>query len=263
MSKFCYWSVAYGNHAKMIEATIASARAVGITEDFHVWADKDVKGAISHPCGVFNKDHYIFKFKFLLDEVSKLDYDYFIFIDADNYFVRNIEGSTYDAMLRSNKWFVQLESNCTSPFVKRGDWWGCPIKWYPLLFRYLGVKSEKIYNTNAGFWIVRKEAIKEFYDKAMGFFNFARNEMHLINFTEEPALAFVGHFVDDPELNNFGATCDVWASDWTGHFKDKLPTKDHWDFEDYMTGERRRVTPAIIHAMRSKDALVRAAASAQ
>lgn len=257
MPKFCYWSVADGQHAKMFATTIASARAVGIKEEFHVWSDQQIPGAICHPAGVFNKDHYIFKFKFLMEEVIKLDFDYFIFLDADNYFVRHIDDNTYDALLRKNNWFVQLESDCTSRFIKRGDWWGCPIKWYPLLFRYLGVKSDKIYNTNAGFWIVKKEAIPEFYKKAMDFFNFARNELHLVNFTEEPALAFVGHFVDDPELNNFGSTNSVWASDWTGFFKDRLPTKDYWDFEDYMSGERRRVSPAIIHAMRSKDALVR------
>jgi hypothetical protein len=257
MSKFCYWSVAYGQHAKMMATAIASARAVGVTEEFHVWTDQDIPGAVNHPIGVFDKDHYLFKFRFLLNEVSKLGFDYFVFLDADNYFIKHPGVATFDSLLRQNKWFVQLESDCTSPYVKRGDWWGCPIKWYPLLLRYHGVESKRIYNTNAGFWIVRKEAIAEFYQKAMAFFDFARNELHLVNFTEEPPLAFVGHFVDDPDLNNFASTNSVWASDWTGHFKGRLPDAQYWDFEDYMTGERRRVQPAIIHAMRSKDALIK------
>jgi len=101
-----------------------------------------------------------------------------------------------------------------------------------LPLRYLGVKSEKIYNCNAGFRIVRKEAVQAFYDKAMTFFNFARDEMHLINFSEEPALAYVGHFVDNQEINNFKATHRVWATDWTGQFGDSLPTDAYWDFED-------------------------------
>ena len=257
MANFCYWSVADGDHAKMIATTIASARRVGVKEDFHVWSDTDIPGAISHPSGAINKDHYLFKFKFLLNEVSKLDFEYFVWLDADNFFVRHPGKGTYDHFLRGNKWFVQLESDCTSKFVTRGDWWGCPARWYPLLMRYHGVKSKRIYNCNAGFWIVRKEAISEFYERTLNFFEFCREELHLVNFTEEPPLAFVGHLVDDPEQNNFSSTYHIWASDWTGQFGDNLPNGREWWFEDYMSGEKKRVNPAIVHCMRSKDALIR------
>lgn len=253
---FCYWSIAYGSHASMMMSVITSARKCGVKEDFHVWTDRNIPGAISHPCGIFNKELYLFKFRFLLNEVSKLNYDYFVWLDADNYFVRHPGDGTYDGLLRENKWFVQMESDCTSPFVKREDWWGCPIKWYPLLLRYSGVKSEKVYNTNAGFWIVRKDAIREFYDRTMQFHEFCRSKLHLVNFTEEPPLAFIGHFVDDIEQNTLRETSDIWASDWTGNYANALPTGDHWDFEDYMSGEKRRVNPAIVHAMRSKRLLV-------
>lgn len=253
--RFCYWSVADGNYAEMMATTIASARQQGVTEDFHVWTNHKIPGAICHPCGEFDHSFYLFKFKFLLQKVSRLDYDYFVFLDADNFFVRHPGPGTFDRLLRRNPWFVQLESDCTSKFVSRGDWWGCPIKWYPLLLRYHGVQAKRIYNCNAGFWIVRKRAIKHFYRKAMDFFTFAREELHLVDFTEEAPLAFVGHFVDDPELNNFLATHRIWASDWTGEFAGRLPTGKAWEFEDYMTGQHKRVNPAIVHAMRSKDAL--------
>ncbi len=255
--RFCYWSVADGDHARMMATAIASARKQGVQEDFHVWTNSEIPGAICHPCGDFDHSFYLFKFRFLLEQVSRLDYDFFVFLDADNFFVRHPGHKTFHKLLRDNSWFVQLESECTSKFVVRGDWWGCPIRWYPVLLRYQGVKAAKIYNCNAGFWIVRKEAIHEFYSKAMAFFTYAREELHLVNFTEEPPLAYVGHFVDDPELNNFQATQNVWASDWTGHFNDRLPDGSYWDFEDYMSGQKTRVNPAIVHAMRSKNALIR------
>jgi hypothetical protein len=241
----------------MMSTAVASARRVGVLEDFHVWSHENVPGAICHRCGSFDHSLYLFKFRFLLEEVSRLDYDYFVFLDADNFFVRHPGEGTFDNLLRENPWFVQLESDCSSKFVTRGDWWGCPIRWYPLLLRYHGVRSQRIYNCNAGFWIVRKEAIPDFYAKAMAFYQFAREELHLVNFTEEPPLAYVGHFVDDPELNNFQSTHWVWASDWTGQFGGRLPTGMHWDFEDYMSGQKTRVNPAIVHAMRSKDAMIR------
>ena len=254
---FCYWSVADGDHAKMMATAIASARRQGVQEDFHVWTTEGIPGAHCHACGDFDHSLYLFKLRFLLEEVSKLNYEYFVFLDADNYFVRHPGERMVEQLMRQNPWFVQLESDCSSKFVKRGDWWGCPLRWYCLLLRFHGVKSPRIYNCNAGFWILRRDAIREFYNKAMTFFTFAREEMHLVNFTEEPPLAYVGHFVDSPELNNFEATKWVWASDWTGQFAGRLPTGSYWDFEDYMTGQKTRVNPAIVHAMRSKDAMVR------
>ncbi len=242
----------------MMASAIRSARNCGVQEDFHVWTGSDIPGAITHACGKFDKTLYLFKLQFLLDEVSKLPYEYFIFLDADNFFVRHPGESTFDGLLRDNKWFVQLESHCNSPYVNRGDWWGCPIRWYPLLLRYHGVRSDKIYNCNGGFWIVRREAIAEFYKTTMDFHRFARQELHLVNFTEEPPLAFVGHLVDEPEKNTLAATHHVWASDWTGHFNNRCPTGEDWDFVDYMSGQRTRVNPSIVHAMRSKSALIQA-----
>jgi hypothetical protein len=262
MNKFCYWSVATGNHAKMMATLIASARRAGVTEDFHVWSDQNIEGAIIHPAFNIDYERYIFKFEFLKSEVSKLDYEYFVFIDADNYFLRKPDD--FIRILRNNKWFVQLESEMTNQFVKRDDWWGCPSRLFPVLLKYLGVKSERVWNTNAGFFIVRKEAIEEFYTKTIEFYTYCRNKLHLLNFTEEPALAFVGHFVDNPEFNTIGATHATWACDWTGVFKNRLPDGNSWQFEDYMSGEKRNnINPAIVHAMRSKDVMIEIAEKAK
>lgn len=255
--RFAYWSVADGDYSKMTETMISAARGVGVEEDFHVWTDDTVRGAICHRSGAFDKQSYMFKFRFLLEEVSRLEYDYFVFLDADNYFVRHPGDEAFDRLLRENKWFAQLESDCTSQFVRREDWWGCPIRWYSLLMRYHGVTAKRIYNTNAGFWIVRKEAIEEFCTRGISFFEFCRSELHLVNFTEEPSIAYLGHLVERAEENTFAATCSIWASDWTGHFKDRLPDGEPWQFEDFMTGEKHRVNPAIVHALRSKNAMIR------
>src|SRR5688572_6207991 len=89
MERFCYWSVADGRHGLMMQALIASARRVGVQEDFHVWTDMAIKDATCHPCGTFGKAHWMFKFDFLRDHLPKLPYEAFVFLDADNYFVRH------------------------------------------------------------------------------------------------------------------------------------------------------------------------------
>jgi len=253
--KICFWTVADGNHGKMAAVTVASAKAVGVECDFHIWTDlPHIEGATVHPCGKFDKKLYMFKFDFLKNEVSKLDYDYFIFFDADNYFVSN--PGNLEKIIGNEKVFIQMENDCTSPKVKRGDWWGIPIKYYPKFLREFGVTSKKIYNTNAGFWAVRKDAIDEFYKLAYEVFN----EAHLRGYkdvTEEPPLACIGHLMQDPEKRTFEHTKDLWASDWTGYWKGKLPTKNiKWDFEDYMSGDKIKVSPSIVHIMRSKDKML-------
>lgn len=256
MSKFCYWTVADGRHGKMMETCIESARRAGVKEDFHVWSDRDIAGAITHPCGTFNKEHYLFKFRFMYNEVKKLDYDYFIFLDADNFFVRHPGEGTFDLLLRNNKMFCQMENDCTSKLVKRKDWWGIPIKFYPQTFKYKGVKSNRIWNTNAGFWIVRKEAIDEVYVMAMDFWFYAHHELG-IKLTEEAPLAYVGHMLQsDLDQCTLYNTSKIWASDWTGNYAKKLPDGKDWMFEDYMTGEKIKVNPAIVHSMKGKEALI-------
>lgn len=254
---FCYWSVADGKHALMMETLINSAREVGVKEDFHVWSDRKIDGAINHDCGNFDKSYYLFKFEFLRKEVSKLNYDYFIFLDADNYFVR--DPGDILSICGTSPIFVCMENDCTSPLVKRQDWWGCKIDKYPNIMRSLGVKSDKIYNTNAGLWIVKKDVIEEFYQLGMSFWNYCHHSENLKSFTEEPALAYIGHMLSKNEIENhtLEKTCHIWASDWTKSIGDKLPDGTPWFFEDFMTGEKRLVNPAIVHVMRNKEALIK------
>ena len=87
--KFCYWSVADGQHALMMQTCVRSARAARVREDFHVWSDRAIAGAIAHDAGQFDKHLYHFKFDFLQKQAARLNYDYFVWLDADNYFVRH------------------------------------------------------------------------------------------------------------------------------------------------------------------------------
>ncbi len=256
MKRFCYWTVADGKHGKMMETTIASARAAGVKEDFHVWSDQQIEGAINHDCGKFDKTLYLFKFKFLREQVQKLDYDYFIFLDADNYFVRH-PGDILSIMGKAPV-FVCMENDCGSDKVKRRDWWSCPIKEWPVVLKKYGVKTPKFYNTNAGFWIVKKSVIEQFYSLAMMFWEKCQKEHGYKGFTEEPALAYVGHMLagDEQENQTLDKTSHIWASDWAHYYSNVIPDGKPWTFEDYMTGEKKTVNPAIVHAMRSKDAMI-------
>lgn len=254
--KFCFWTVADGDHAKMAQIMVMSARRIGIDNDFHIWTDRsNIDGAITHDCGEFNKQSYMFKFAFLKEKMSQLNYDYFIFIDADNYFVAHPGDLSH--LMVGNKIFCQMENEITSPKVKRKDWWGCPINKYKSLFGRMGLKLDTIYNTNAGFWIVDKKYVDQFYNIGVNFF-LKSQEYEFDKFTEEVSLAFLGHCMQFPEQRTLEKTSWLWASDWNGHWKDRLPKYEEWEFEDYLTGEKRSVKPCIVHCMRSKQAMIEA-----
>ena len=70
----------------MIEATVRSARRVGVFTPFHIWSDRPVPDAENHATKAFDKSWYLFKLRFLLEEVKRLNYDYFVWLDADTYF---------------------------------------------------------------------------------------------------------------------------------------------------------------------------------
>ena len=85
-NSFCFWTIGDKKHGRMAATLVASARKAGVTADFHVWTDlPEIPEAIVHPCGDFDKTLYMFKFHFLKNEVSKLNYDHYFFLDADNH----------------------------------------------------------------------------------------------------------------------------------------------------------------------------------
>lgn len=248
---YCFWSVADGSYAGMMSACILSARRANVAADFHVWTDRPIGGAVCHESGHYPHRNYFFKFDFLL-KAATLPYDYFVFLDADNYFVRhpgNLLRCLHGAPVH-----VCLESDCTRPDNTRSDWWGCPLPEYVRLMKDAGVRSRGIYHTNAGFWIVHHDVAQRVVELATEFLEFSAQRGY--SFTEEAPLAYVGHMMmGNPYVHTLAETSDVWASDWTGVFEERLPDGQPWHFTDYMNGMPIPVNPAIVHCMRSKRAL--------
>ena len=137
MSSFCYWTIGDGEYGRLADRLVQSARAVGVTDDFHVWSDRDIGNCVVHKVGSFLKAHYLFKLRFLKDEVCKLDYDYFVFLDADNFFVRKPDDVL--SVMQLSPIHVSLESCCFYSGNKRPDWWGCPLGKYDELMRSAAV----------------------------------------------------------------------------------------------------------------------------
>ena len=256
--KICYWSIAWGEYRYMLQALVNSFREVGMTDDFHVWVDGPFKHATStnKPVEDIKFDQLqFFKFHYLKQEVRKLgDYDAFVFIDADHFYVRKPTKSI-EQILGTAPWHSFLESPINAATTRRMDWWSCPNDKIVKLFREHGIESRIIYNSNGGHWICHREFIDDAHRFALEFHEDCAKVGHRM--PEEVAICWLTHYMSadlTPRLvyNYF----DYWGSDWTGQFKDRLPDGSVWDLEDYMTGMKFKVNPSLVHAMRSKKALV-------
>jgi hypothetical protein len=121
--------------------------------------------------------------------------------------------------------------------------------------REMGVKNREIYNVNGGLFIIHHDAIETVFRLAMEFYNYCNERAY--RFVDEPLFAYAMHMLcADVRAHTLRETADLWASDWVGEFRDRLPDANPWCFTDYFTEERFMVNPAIVHAMRSKNALI-------
>jgi hypothetical protein len=255
-ARYCYWSVADGDYSRMFAATIKSARKAGVFKDFHLWTDRPVPGAICHEAGQFESWGCLFKLTFLRDAVRHLNYDYFVWLDTDTWFVRN-PGDVL-RVLEGSPMHIALESDVCLAANQRPAWWDCPNGTFAALMRAKGVRSNAIFNTNGGMFIVHRDAIETVFNLAFEFWEYCKTKG--FTFNDEPLLAYAMQMLcGNPYAHTLRQTLDLWASDWTGCFKDTLPDGQGWWFVDYFTVEKVPVNPAIVHAMRSKKALIAAA----
>ena len=251
--RFCYWSVVDGDYALMARVMVKSARQAGVGTDFHIWTDRPIAGAKCHRAGSFKKGGCFFKLNFMRDEIRKFKYDYYVWLDTDTYFVR--DPGDILRVLHGSPVHLTLECDLGSPKNRRLEWWHCPNQKLMRLMRDQGVASDRIFNCNGGFWIVHHDVIETVFDLAFDFFHYCEAKGFL--FVDEPLLAYAMHrLCPNPEAHTLRATKDVWASDWTGRYRDVLPDGRRWRYKDYFTEEQFLINPAIVHCMRSKQALI-------
>lgn len=253
--KFCYFTGSNRTTEPPItETMIASARSVGVTEDFHAFCTRDVEGAINHGAD-FQFDKFMFKIE-LLKRMSALDYEYFVWVDPDNYFVRH--PGDFTELLRNELIWVSMEGDVTASGAAK-NWWGIGgSQALPSLidtFRSFGIIGQSIWNTNAGMFIVRREAVETFCSEMYRI----RDEIVSRGFadvTEEAPLAIVGQtMVRDPASNRFANHSHIWASDWIGaSTATGLPTGRPFACKDWVTQqELPPINPAIVHVMGKKN----------
>lgn len=248
----CYWAVGDGECAFMLQALVDSFHQVGMKDDFHVFSDRQIKGAHTHLIDSVDTHYSFFKFTLLQAQVQQWNYRYFVYLDADTLFVRKPQ-PMLDVMHGAPLHFF-LESPLTKP-LKKKKWWNCPVKYLVEMMRDCGVVCNNIYTLNSGCFVIQREAIELACGLAMDFWRYAHTQGYLL--PDEPAWVYAMHMLcHDPDQHLLFHYPNLWCSDWEGVFAGRLPDGKEWTFRDYMTGEPHQVNPAIVHAIRSKSDLM-------
>lgn len=253
--KTLIWSVAWGEYRYMMQTLMDSIRSVGITHDILTFSDEPLSGVISCEMDkAINMDFkQYWKFRYL-QKIHEMDYELFVFIDSDHYFVRKPK-KDFSEIIGQDPWHSFLESPINSELTKRPDWWGVPNHALTEIYRNFGVTQDVVYNTNGGFWMCKRSFIKQASSTGFLFRDYQKNLG--LDLPEEVAIAVISHMFSMDYTNRFHRKyIDTWASEWTGALQDRVPDGSEWDFQEYMTNARFSVNPAIVHAMRSKSALV-------
>lgn len=247
-ARFCYWSIGTGGYTRLLETLVASARAVGVTEDFHVWSDGPVAGAIDHPAGQFDNWGWLFKLVFLRREVARLDYEFFVYLDADSWFVRH--PGDPERLILDTPMHATLEADLTR--AEEVDyWWDYPTSTFVALMRDAGLTQPAVYNVNGGMFILRRSAIETMYSLALGFWRHCRRRGVLC--VDEPLIAYAMQMLcDTPENHTLTATHDFWATDTNGAFANRLPDGRPFRFRGFHKLHDLDVNPAIVHLVRGK-----------
>jgi hypothetical protein len=253
--KTLIWSVAWGEYRYILQTLTDSIRSVGIDCDILTFSDEPLSGVLS--CEMDKTIELDFKqyWKFnYLKKFVDLDYDIFVFIDSDHYFVRK-PSKSFSEMIGADFWHSFLESPINSSETKRGDWWGVSNDRMFEIYKGFGVSQKTIYCTNGGFWICKKNFLSAASVIGLAFRDFQKGLG--LDLPEEVAIAIMSHMFSEDYRDRFHSNyMDVWASEWTGALKDKIPDGSSWEFQEYMTHKISSVNPAIVHAMRSKSALI-------
>jgi len=241
-STYCYWTVCTGYYAALMEACVASARQAGVFKEFHVFTDQPVPECICYDAMDFNPEAGLFKLLYLKAGMAKLNFDYFVWIDADTWFVRQPR-NILEIMGRSPMHLpLELKLGDTDQSMQFN---GSTASEYDMLMREAGVLNE-VYFGESAFWVVHHDVIDRVYD-------LARNFVVKCKANGQPRTATVGlsyamqMLCGNPERHLCLSHSDLWAPARDKQFQREKPTGKPWTYHVPFTGKGEPVNPAIVH----------------
>ena len=236
--KYCYWSVCDGVCGALMERCAASARRAGVFKEFHVLSDRNLEGCETYDAFKFDKAHGLFKLDYLKVGMSRLNFDYFVWLDADTVFTRNpvdLLGALGKAPLH-----VPLETNL-SALAQDAVWQGVSLHALREFMRAQGVANE-VHWSRSAFWIAHHDVIEPLCELAIEFWKNARDAGLVLEVSA--ALGYAMQILcADPEGHLLANRADLWAC-----AEGQDAPAEGWVRREPFTGRELAVRPAIVSA---------------
>lgn len=191
-----------------MERCVASAREAGVFKEFHVFTDVAIEGCECYDAQSVSETQGLYKLVYLKAGMSKLLFDYFVWVDADTVFRRNPWG-LLDVLGRSpiHVPLVSSKHRNTQGIGKSEDA-------YAKLLLKAGVQNEPI-DCNAAFWVVHRDAIDRVHSLALHFLAVTKREGH--DPSADKALGYAMQMLcGDPERHEMRRIQNHWSEDLHG-----------------------------------------------
>ncbi|MCS1411999.1 MAG: hypothetical protein M2R45_05202 [Verrucomicrobia subdivision 3 bacterium] len=211
---YCYWSISTSEYADQMQACVDSARSCGVFKDFHILTNTSLEGCECYDLMDFQAQEGLFPVFYLKLAMSRLNYDYFIWLDADTRFVSVPENPLGPArhsplhaplshQLPEEPGSAPVSNSRKSPDCERMLRHGLP---------------GPVYACETAFWIVHHDAVELVYDLTRDYWQKTRGEASAADFAEAFGFA-VQILCADPTNHLLTAWPRLWEQ--AGH-KERL-----------------------------------------
>ena len=239
--KYCYWSVCTGADAAEMERAVQLARAAGVFKEFHVLTDRSIEGCHCYDAFKCDRTDGLFKLHYLKVGMSRLCFDYFVWIDPDAIFLSN-PTNLLECLDRSPI-HVPLETRVTE---LHSDISLAGMQSHRLrdLLKSNGV-LDPVYMSGSAFWVVHRHAIDCVYDLGISLWRQGRDRG--LRVTVDTALSYATQMLcADPDAHSLRKRPDLWAPSGNISFPTAGETTE-WTLQSRFGGSSFRVAPAITH----------------
>src|SRR6266404_2643013 len=231
-ARYCFWSVCDGPYGTMMERCVRTARNCGVFKEFHILCERPLEDCECYDAYNLDKTHGLFKLHYLKAGMSRLNFDHFVWLDADSVFTRNPVNVL--ELLSKSPIHVPLELNL-SAMKHELAWKGVSLARLRELFEREGIVNH-VYLSRSAFWIIHHDAIDSVYEIALKFWHKGKDSGLTLDVSA--ALGYAMQILcGDPEKHVLGRNPDLWASDDDGVFQHSSPTRRPWQWHPIFSTE--------------------------
>ena len=224
-----------------MEHCVASAHRRGVYTPFHVLSDREIPGCECYDSMKGQQASGLHKLIYLKAAISKLNFEYFVWIEASSLFVRQPKNlvSSLGRAPAHIPLIVPVDPDDETQLPT-----GAAAALWARTMRKAGLQNQP-YFAESAFWVVHREAVATICDLANHFRIVARESGWEADAT--PAIAFaVQMLCGNPEMHRVAKRPDLWAVDYT-HQPSIHCGNEGWDCEIPGFQQSLKVNPAIVH----------------